>query len=477
MVGRQTHVPAGSSGFTATDERLEVEYLSRVLITHFLSQHPAAVLLACLEFALLVKAAQEIEETHHLIVTHGNAAAGLVRHMDVMSLLNQTREGAAHRDDVVIGVRREDKDVLRVRFGTLRTVRVIGIRFAARPTGDSMLEVVEDLDVTVIGGRETGDEFIQTVVVIVLVGQFENRFAGLLAEPNDGTTDELVFPFATGHHPWRSDTGQSRCRIEVEQHAHILMQLQRRCRTRRVITLLDSLTDNRRLVLAPRHQHDFLRTANGIDTHGNGAHRHLFRRTEHDLGILLGVVIQQHETGQRVERRAGFVKSDVTATADTQEDEVQSASRSDTLLVLAAERHDVLFAHVPRNRMDILRQDVHMVEQEALHLGMTAKFIIRHRVILVHVEEHHIAETQAFLTMLAHQFREHIPRRAARGDSHHIRLKELLTLTNLLGDIVCHSRGTRPCRLINSHRQLLETRDATLLKHILRTIQPARNST
>ena len=231
MLGRQSHVSAGSCGLTAADEGFEVEHLAGVLIAHLdiaeemhilviLSRH-----IRVLEQPELVVALEKIEESYHLVITHGDTSAGLVSHMHIMSLFDQSCKGASHRYHIVVGVRREDQHILRIGLSAFGAIRVIGIRLAAGPSGDGMLEVVEDLDVTVVGRLKAGDQFGQTVVVIVLVGEFEYRLAGLSAEPYHCPSDELVVPLARGDHPGRSDTCQSCRSAQIEHAAHVLMQL------------------------------------------------------------------------------------------------------------------------------------------------------------------------------------------------------------------------------------------------------------
>ena len=126
--------------------------------------------------------------------------------------------------------------------------------------------------------------------------------------------------------------------------------------------------------------------------------------------------------------------------------------------------------------MDVLRQDVHMVKKQAAQLRLIALFVVRQRIIFIEVKENHIPETQAFLAMLANELGEDVPRRTTGRKRHHIRLEQLLTLPNLLRNIVRYRCCTCTGVLINSYRQLLHTRYTAQFKHILRTIQTTRHS-
>ena len=63
--------------------------------------------------AILVDAAQKIDVLPHLVIEHRDVAGGHVGDDDVVVVLVELAEDAAHRDDVVVGMRREADDDLR----------------------------------------------------------------------------------------------------------------------------------------------------------------------------------------------------------------------------------------------------------------------------------------------------------------------------------------------------------------------------
>ena len=99
----------------------------------------------------LVESIDEVHESCHLLVAHGDVARCLVGYVEVMSLLHQSTDGASHGDYVVVGMGREYDDALREWLGSLRTIGVVGIWLATRPSCDGMLQVVEYLDVGIVG--------------------------------------------------------------------------------------------------------------------------------------------------------------------------------------------------------------------------------------------------------------------------------------------------------------------------------------
>ena len=71
-----------------------------------------------------------------------------------------------------------------------------------------MLQVVEYLDVDVVGRIVECHQFAQAVVVVILVGEFEDGLARLFTQPHDGTADEVVVPLAGGDLPRITDARQ-----------------------------------------------------------------------------------------------------------------------------------------------------------------------------------------------------------------------------------------------------------------------------
>ena len=58
-----------------------------------------------------------------------------------------------------------------------RAVVCPAVRLAAGPAGDRRLHVAEDFDVDVVRPAAAGDQFLQAVLVVVLVGQLQQRLA------------------------------------------------------------------------------------------------------------------------------------------------------------------------------------------------------------------------------------------------------------------------------------------------------------
>ena len=205
-------------------------------------------------------------------------------------------------------------------------------------------------------------------------------------------------------------------------------------------------------MFAPCYQHHLFGLHDRVYTHRDSADRHLVHRTEHDFGVLFGVVVQQDQSSDRVERRARLVEGDITAASYTQQLEVDTAGFGYEALVVVAEGHDILLAQVPRDGMDILRQYIHMVQQLGFELRMVAQAVIGERVVLVEVEEDHIAETESLFAVLAYQFGIDISRRTAGCQRDYVGLELLLTQPDLGGYILRHSQRAKTRGFIDSDR-------------------------
>ena len=94
--------------------------------------------------------------------------------------------------------------------------QLLEMRGEAPQKNEVQKKVVEDLDVAVVCRVIFGDELAESEIVIVLVGEFEDRFLCLLAEPYYGAANELVSPLAVGYLPRVIDTSQFVGSLQVE---------------------------------------------------------------------------------------------------------------------------------------------------------------------------------------------------------------------------------------------------------------------
>ena len=90
--------------------------------------------------------------------------------MHIVALLDETAYGAAHGDDVIIGVGGEDHHTLGEGIGALWSQGVVSIGLATWPAGDGVLQLIEHLDVHKTGGAELLHPVSHTVLKIVFGG-------------------------------------------------------------------------------------------------------------------------------------------------------------------------------------------------------------------------------------------------------------------------------------------------------------------
>ena len=149
--------------------------------------------------------------------------------MHIVVLLNQSADGSTHRNHIIIRMRREYDYSLREWVGTLRTIGIVGIWLSAWPSGDGVLQIIENLDVCIVGRTIESQEFAQSVLIVILVGELQDRLTYLLAEPDQSRAYQLVCPLARSYEPRMFDAGKMRSSTQVEHYVGIWMSLEERC--------------------------------------------------------------------------------------------------------------------------------------------------------------------------------------------------------------------------------------------------------
>ena len=152
------HKAACSFGFATAEKTFEHAYVEcvDVVFAFFFEEEFANFVVFsdnCFVFRVehIGETFDECDETDDFVVANGNVARCFVANVNFVTLVDEAFESAAHRDYVVVGVRREYDDAFREWVCTFGTVGVVGIWFSSRPSGDGVLEVVEYFDVYVIG--------------------------------------------------------------------------------------------------------------------------------------------------------------------------------------------------------------------------------------------------------------------------------------------------------------------------------------
>ena len=176
--------PRGGPRLAAANHALDALHLGAVDLPGALLLHELLDVrlelrrLRRVDVELLVELGDEIHEADRIVVEHRDVAGRLVGDVHLVPLVDQPDERAAHRDHVVVRMRREDEHALREHV--LARARRIArpprvVRLAARPAGDRPLQLPEHVEVDVVRRPAAGEQILQALLVVVLLGQLEDR--------------------------------------------------------------------------------------------------------------------------------------------------------------------------------------------------------------------------------------------------------------------------------------------------------------
>ena len=173
--------------------------------------------------------------------------------------------------------------------------------------------------------------------------------------------------------------------------------------------------------------------------------------------------------------RTGLVGGNVSDTPDAQHHDINAAERLYALLVEPA----MLLHGVLRNRSvereDVLRVDIHMVEEAASELIDAARLgFRREREIFVGVEHHDVVEAESAFLVAAYEFLIDRCERHARSQSEHTELAFPL----FGGDFCLYRVSNVLCTLVDGGEDvclyLLHTRHFRAFHGVLRSIEFCR---
>ena len=345
----------------------------------------------------------EVEVAHHVVIENRDVPARHVGDDGRVLVLPQLAHDPAHRDDVVVGMRRKDQHP--------PARRQLG------PPADLARQAVEHHPVDRSGGGVLREQRAQMVLGVVARGELENGLPRLLGEPHDRAIGHRGRPLDALQQPRCIDPRQLRRRREVEIHGGVAMALQERRRDVPGDLALDGAPHDRGLVLARRDQGDLPGPEDGGHAHRDRFARHVVLAEEVGRRVLPGHGVERHEAGARVGRGTGLVEADVAALADAEDLEVDAAGFADRPLVRGAVLLEPLARRPPVRDVHVLGADVHVGEQVLPHVAPIAVWAVgRHGIVLVEVECHHVREIDLARVMAADQLAVDAEGRAARGE-------------------------------------------------------------
>ncbi len=315
-----------------------------------------------------------------------------------MPLILKPAKRAAHAEHVVRRLRAEDHDAFRKRLRALRPPRVVGLRLAARPAGDGVLEFVEDADVHPVGRPLLGQEIGHAVLAIVFIEELEDGFSDLLREPDDRAAHERRRPLHGADEPRMPRARQRRGRRAIDEETRPRMALQEARGQRFRRRALDRLRDHAGLRLAPREERDAARVEDRADAHRDRVPRHVGFAEKITRRVAPGQRVERDEPRARIPAGARLVEADVPRAADAENLQVEPARGADLLLEGLAPGENIGARHGTVGHVYVFRQYINMIEQLLVHeppvtLGMRA----REAVIFIEVERDDAAEAEPVL--------------------------------------------------------------------------------
>ena len=160
-----------------------------------------------------------------------------------------------------------------------------------------MLQIVENLDIGIVGRTIERQKFAQSVFVIILIGQLQDGFLGYQTQPRKGRTGQLVCPCATRYEPRMDNAGKfAGCR-EVDNDVSVVMNLQERSRNGIAHAAFDRCLDDIGFLFAPRRQENLARSKDIGNSQRNRTRRNGFLRAEAHGHFLTTGGINQNQTG------------------------------------------------------------------------------------------------------------------------------------------------------------------------------------
>ena len=324
-----------------------------------------------------------------------------------------------------------------------RLLHVLGL--ARRPARDGGLQVAEDLQVDLVRRAVLGEQVLESVLVVVVVGELEDRLAQLLRQPDHGASDG-VGVHATGptsQGALRHEVGRRRG-VEEDHRVGVLLQVARR--HQRGDVALHDPRDDRRLVLAEGQQDDAPRLEDGAHAHRDRASRHVLVAEEVARRVDARDAVERDESRAREVVGAGLVEPDVPGAPDAEQLQVDAARLGDHLLVAPTGLRDLLRRDRAIGDVDVGRVDVHEVEQVLLHEPDVALQVLGpHREVLVEIERDHVLEGELLLLMEAHELVVDPGRRRTGGEPEHrpaaLGGARAYQGRDLPGDVACRGRG------------------------------------
>jgi hypothetical protein len=378
--------------------------------------------------AFAIQAFEEVHVTAHVMIEHGDVAAGHVRHRHLVFILHKLAEDATHRNHVVVGVRRKANDLLASRQLAL--------------AADLRAQRIEDEAVDGAGAAMARDQRCQLMFGVVVLCQLENGLVRLFRQPCHRAKLQRFGPVDFIDQPRRGNARQVGGRRIVHKKRGVRMPLQERRGHRAIHFAFHRTAHDAGLVLTGGKNRNLARGENGRDPHRDRFARHVTLAEEVGGGIASRDAVEMNQPRATRLTRPRLVESDVAGLADAQQLEIDAARRDNGGFIRTALRVHLLARPRPIRDVYVRGIDIHVREQILPHEAMVRVNARRwHRPVFVEVERDHTSKAQPFVAMQTNELAIHANRSGAGGESEHDRPFVFGAGANDGGDSARHLAG------------------------------------
>ena len=230
--------------------------------------------------------------------------------MDVVLVLDQSDQCPSHADDVIVGV---------------RTKAQCGFAFLARRMWfDGLHHPMKDLFGQLFRAALLPQQIVQVVVSEILVGEFQQRLAGLLAEPQRRSFGHLVGPLHVVQKPRCGDPFEVRSRRGINQGSDIGVFLEERGRETLGRRALERLGHDLGFVLTEGQEQNAASLKDAAQAHRQRLARHVVFTKEIAGDTSAGYRVERAKTCLAPPRRKRLIEPDVAVDPNSQEDQIES---------------------------------------------------------------------------------------------------------------------------------------------------------
>ena len=456
-VARDAAASRSGAGFDAADQSFDLLDRTAVdLARDFVLQEVSDLAFELrrrigVEIELLIKFFGKVDKAGDIVVEYGDVARGLVGDMHLVALIGESDQRAAHRNDIVVWVRRKNEDALRENI-VVRPIAIARLLFARRltcwPAGEGRLQIAKRFEVDVVSRAVVGEQVLQAFFVVVFFGELEDRLLQTAGEPNHCFANRGVVPRYLAKQPRRARAGKVFGGCFVEDDLRVAMFLQKAGRNDGRNFFFNCLLNDRGLAFAESEQENLFRFEDGAYAHRDGTAGDIFFSEKIARRVATGESIERDEPGAAVAARAGFVETNVPCAPYAQNLDIDAANAVDFFFVLPAAFVDLVFGQGAVRNVDVALFDVDKIEQMLVHKPHVALQLLgRHRVVFVEIESDDVFEGKAILLVHPNKLVVDLCRRATRGEAEDTRLAGVGPLPNqlgnLLGDVDASVAGVR----------------------------------